>query len=1045
MQVWCKPYDIRVDDILPDGTPHVNIRFWCHDRNSHPVLVRVEDFEGFIRIQLPQVVNNKKFGWNLEKAHDVEEWLKRALKDHAPTKCILKKYFPLYYYQDKIPFMVLFFESAEAQRHCTNFLKKEKVVPALSEHPMQFIVRENEVSSLRKLLTLKKQAYTQWMTFNAEPIPWDSKKRISKPGNASRPLQEYIIPWMEMTPVPTQESKSWQINPRSLAYDIEVYSDNHKTFPVPYNIKHCIYNISGIGMDGTDQNSKVRYSLLYGECPPPQNAIHIETKSEMELLDSFEQVIEDYDPDILSGYNIFGFDNNYLSVRRKIYGTDFSNFSRLIHGGVTVIDKKWRSSGYGHTQNTIIDVEGRISVDMLAIIKRDYKLRMYNLNFVSKYFLRKEKHDVTAKDLFIAFERNQKAIIHLRKNPNHEYHLREQANMTRILEYCLQDSELTLELFIKLNVWISLTEMSSVVGVTIMELFTRGQQVRTFSLLFDLAYHSGYVITKREFPIMPYVGAFVFTPISGVHDFVIVLDFASLYPSIIIGNNLCYTTLLRKGMTHASIDPDKILVIEFNQEVTDDAKTTTEEEDNDFGQVENLKYESDSEDEEDAEEDMKQIKHIYDEDEVLDPTKKYIHHKYMWVKPEVRKGLMPLMLENLVGERKAVREELKLVEKAIKTCEDQSVIDNLNMQKIVLDKRQLALKVTANSSYGFMGAQAIGILPLYEAASCVTQIGQTYIKRCQKYLIEKYNAIIIYGDTDSVMIVIPGVNGENICQMGEQIAEELTLLFPRPLKLEFEKGMRMISFTKKRYAAYLIKKNGKYVTEREMGISDSDLPYILVRGIVTARRDNCSWLTDNYTLLLRNILNRGSIQSSYEIIVKCVLDLLEGRVNPVEELSVVKTLNAQYKSASCQMKLFSEKLLKIGKPAKPGERLSYLVLQDEEEKNGTKKLLGDKMILSEDFNPQEHEIDLVYYLDRLLKKPIDQLFYTGYLKQFKSETTFGYEPKNSRKHAKTIETPIEMISLILQDQVKGGASKRKMIRQISKLPQSFAKFCESVA
>lgn len=1104
--VYCKPYDIRYDDVLPNGRQHVNIRFWCQDPNSNPVLVRVEDFYTFIRIQLPTVVEGKLWDWNEENVGKFKDWLEFVLGKDKPISCVKRNYKELYYVQDESPFLVCAFSSLEAQNHCVNLLRKERVIKSLEGKNFQFKCCESDVDPIRKLLTLKKQQYTQWFSFPREKVrsfATDEEARISKPGNSQRPLQEYLISHRDMTPVDNEISKEWLVKPRLLGYDFETYSDNHKAFPDSYNPAHPIYNISCIGLDDKDDNTKVRFSLLYGKAPAPDDAIHIETSSEMELLDKFEKVIDDYDPDILTGYNIFGFDNEYYFNRKRVADEDIGNFTRLKKGVVKIDIKKWKSSGFGYNIMYIIDAEGRLNIDMLPIIKRDYKFSMYTLNFVSKEMIGEQKHDVSAQQMFQAYEANQlfirnmewlkdnyaqykdnpkkleelfanlptkKKVYNVKKlkavlegtDTQEEFFekllssdlrfIRDYQKMKSVLEYCLQDSELVIKIFNKTNQWISLNEMSYVVGVTIMQLFTRGQQVRTYSMIFNLAWYRGFVITRREgFPIIEYSGAFVITPIVGLHNNVLCEDFAALYPSIMIAHNVDFTTLVNPQQTAIILeenDPKVLAKYHHIRIFLEKGLKNQEMIENDLAEVENVRKELDDDEEEDSdaeEEDLDQalnLKALDQDDEPLDPKKEYTEYNFLWLRGEHREGLMPEMMRTLVSERNQVKADLAEVKKELKIAKDPTRINYLCMQEIILDKRQLAIKVSANSGYGFLGAQMTGMLPLIEGAMSVTHLGKRFIRRCIRYLIETYGAIIIYGDTDSVMFIIPGVEGGACDAVGKRIAAELSALFPPPLKLEFEKAMKMISLKKKKYAAYLIKKDGSYVTEDDMKKNGSLIPYILVRGIVIARRDNCSLLRDGYTDLLRTILEDKDICQGYEVLVKYVLKLLYQEIDPVKELSVVKTLNAQYKSGSAQMKVFGDKLARIGKPAKPGERLSYLILKDDKDGTSEALKLGDKMILSEDYDPDQDEIDMVYYLERLLKNPIDQLFQVGYMTEIPKYEGFHYLPKYSRKRSKSISNPIEMISLMLQDanRSEDKVSFKKMRSRIKRLPNKFRDF-----
>lgn len=73
------------------------------------------------------------------------------------------------------------------------------------------------------------------------------------------------------------------------------------------------------------------------------------------------------------------------------------------------------------------------------------------------------------------------------------------------------------------------------------------------------------------------------------------------------------------------------------------------------------------------------------------------------------------------------------------------------MLKKVLDGRQLALKISANSVYGFTGA-TVGQLPCLEISSSVTSFGRCMIEKTREIVNKKFDCDVIYGDTDSVMV-----------------------------------------------------------------------------------------------------------------------------------------------------------------------------------------------------------------------------------------------------------------------------------------------------
>ena len=115
------------------------------------------------------------------------------------------------------------------------------------------------------------------------------------------------------------------------------------------------------------------------------------------------------------------------------------------------------------------------------------------------------------------------------------------------------------------------------------------------------------------------------------------------------------------------------------------------------------------------------------------------------MRPSVREGVLPQILTELLSARKRAKADLKKEKDPFK--------------KAVLDGRQLALKVSANSVYGFTGA-TVGKMPCLEISASVTAFGRDMIMHTKNLVTKKYckangyehDAEVVYGDTDSVMI-----------------------------------------------------------------------------------------------------------------------------------------------------------------------------------------------------------------------------------------------------------------------------------------------------
>ena len=1042
-------YDIDIED----GDKNTNIHIWCLNRNSESVLIRIEDYLNFCYIELPLIVNNKPYKWNDYNVRHVIDYIKFVLKDNPPLcfEFLFKK--KLYYYQEdkKYPMIYIGFKTVASMKYCEYIFRKERNIRNIGT--LSIKVWETNINCVRKLFTIKNIKYTQWFKISAKEVPNDAENRISIPT-----VKEYIGKWETIEPI---DNEGWLTHPKVLAFDIETYSDNHKALPNELNAKHVVYLNSLIYQRIGDPKSRKQYIIIMGECNPIEGVTILHAKTEYDIVQHMANVINELDPDIISGYNILAYDYPYLNIRIKTKMLDWPHMGRLLYKNPVMITKKWSSNAYGYNKIYNLKLEGRITLDLLPIIKRDYKLDKYTLDFVSNYFLKKGKHDVKPVEMFEIYEELSKAESEYKKYPKVIKSIinfqKAKTKMTKVAAYCVQDSCLCVDLFEKLNIWIDRIELSSILGVTITELSTRGQQIRTLSQIYNIA-SSEYVLDKREKIKTSFEGGFVYNPIPGIYDNIICLDFSSLYPSIIMAYNICFTTLISPDLENKIKDSDCNIA-----EVAISTSTSTSDESVETeGPIEGYEYK--------------------EEEKTVDVSK-LVNTKYRFIKKEFRDGIIPRLVRNLVNERKSVKEKIKNIQRKIdklnslkqyinslkeikhdipqttkETIEEtkldiqqkntfdlikskiieldlQNIIKEesissindfinskfaeLDLQNTILDKRQNALKVSANSTFGFLGAQS-GSMPLIEGAASITSLGRKLINQVNDYIKYKYNGTIVYGDTDSSMFDLHIKDPKECNKIGRKISLEITGspekrdakgniiqpsikgLFPPPLAIEFEKAMRIFSIKKKKYAYYVIEEDGSFK-------KDNDGNYIInKKGIVLARRDNCKYLKEQYSTLLTNIMNKNSMKSSLDIIIKSCLDLLNNKV-PLNKLSIIKELGSKYKNNSFYMKVFSDELRKNGKLVSAGDRLEYVVVKSNNES------LGMKMRLLDNTDEIKEEIDFVYYIEHLLMNSLDQLFEIGYSSELNNYGNVNYKPKYLKTRSVNIKTPIKLIISIIND------------------------------
>lgn len=252
---------------------------------------------------------------------------------------------------------------------------------------------------------------------------------------------------------------------------------------------------------------------------------------ERKILEDFTKLIKEADVDILSGYNICNYDFPYLEQRAKRLGMtlDIGRNLRPLQVRQMLGGKNGDKKVVDKGTNKLVQVTGRVVVDSWYFARKEKRPKRETLSAMSQMILGKDKLPMDATKLKQEWERDA----------------------GRVKEYCLQDTVLSHEILEKIRVIDKFEALASVARLPLFDVFSDRTSVYIDSLFIREADRQRVAVpnmrrgTNDDSEAIE--GGYVHQPIAGLYDRVIVFDFNSLYPSVILQNNICTTTLSDEG------------------------------------------------------------------------------------------------------------------------------------------------------------------------------------------------------------------------------------------------------------------------------------------------------------------------------------------------------------------------------------------------------------------------------------------------------------------------------------------------------------------
>ncbi|KAJ2195574.1 DNA polymerase zeta [Coemansia sp. RSA 530] len=607
------------------------------------------------------------------------------------------------------------------------------------------------------------------------------------------------------------------------------------------------------------------------------------------------------DPDILCGYEVQRGSWGFLVERAEhAYGLQLEHaLSRLSYRPQA--GYKRAHDSWGYRKGAAIKFAGRNVLNIWRLLRSELRLTSYTFESTAEALLGERSPHHTSAQLATWFL-DGPAVARI-----------------RVLRYMTYRASTALRMVFKADIVTRAAEFASVIGIDFNSVITRGSQLRVESLMARIARPELFILPsptreqvakQRAAECLP----LVLEPQSHYYtDPVIVLDFQSLYPSIMIAYNYCYSTCLgsledtstmvdggdgsdhRLGFTNLHIPPG--ILSEFKDQIT------------------------------------------------VSPN------GVMFVKQSVRKGLLGRMLQEILDSRVMIKDAMK------QWGGDEALHKNL-------DSWQLGLKLIANVTYGYTGASFSGRMPCVEIADAIVQSGRETLESAIRLIHSRYaewGGKVVYGDTDSVFVWLPGRSRHEAFRIGQEIAAAVTQQNPEPVKLKFEKIYQpCVLLTKKRYAGWM------YTSP------DQSEPLLDAKGMELVRRDGCAATQRILEGTMSTLFGSNDLSLVKAYVVDQISQMLRGKV-PVHEFIIAKEVRINTYSGStvpAHAKVAVDNMARDPQ-AEPeyGERVPYVVIS-----SGPHTRLVDRVVSPRVLLAQPHlRLDFQYYIDKQVLPALDRV------------------------------------------------------------------------
>ena len=371
------------DDI--NGKKTVVIRLFGRTRDQKTIYVQINKFTPYFFIEI-----NKSWRQNQINALIAAVKNKVYPKENAEglINCqpVSKYKFWGFTNYEKFNFLHLTFTSIDAMKSFERVFKKPISVRLISHKDIKIKLYESNIEPLLRCMHIRQLEAVGWISI--------SKYQIM-PDNPSICDINITTEWTNLFKIEDRTLSPFVI----ASFDLECTSGDG-TFPQANRDEDKIIQIGTTFSRLGESECFYQHIITLGSCDPVSNTDVESYETEQEVLLAWARLIKEKNPDIMTGYNIVGFDLEYMKDRSKKLGIleQFSRLSRITNEMCQFKETKLASSALGENLLKYFDMSGRIIIDLMKVVQRDYKLESYKLDFVASYFIKEKINKMVVKN-----------------------------------------------------------------------------------------------------------------------------------------------------------------------------------------------------------------------------------------------------------------------------------------------------------------------------------------------------------------------------------------------------------------------------------------------------------------------------------------------------------------------------------------------------------------------------------------------------------------------------------------------------------------------